>query len=122
MTQPNLYKATVLGLKLEDKLSWNKHIHKVAKKVNTGIGVNRKIRARLVNRDALISVYALINPHFDYCSEVRDSMGVGVSNRLQKLQDTAARVMNFSNDISGTRMGKFGLGKPSLKLKQCTRS
>ena len=79
-----VHKATVLGVELDDKLSWNKHIDKVAKKVTSGIGAIRKIRD-FVNRDTLISIYnALINPHFDYCSEVWDTMGVGLSNRLQK--------------------------------------
>ena len=77
--------ATVLGVEIDDRLSWDSHIGKVAKKVRT-------IRD-LVDRETLISVYnALINPHFD-C--------VGLSNRLQKLQNRAARVtIKFSNDIS----------------------
>ena len=94
--------ATVLGVEIDDRLSWDSHIDKVAKKVTSGIGAIRKIRD-LVDRETLISVCnALINPHFDYCSEVWDTMGVGLSNRLQKLQNRAARViMNFSNDIPG---------------------
>ena len=92
----------ILGVELDDKLSWNKHIDKGAKKVTSEIGDIRKNRD-CVNRDTLISIYnALINPHFDYCSEVWDTMGVGLSNRLQKHQNRAARViMNFINDISG---------------------
>ena len=39
-----VHKATVLGVELDDKLSWNKHIDKVAKKVTSGIGAIRKIR------------------------------------------------------------------------------
>ena len=72
-----------------------------------------------VNRDTLISIYnALINPHFDYCSEVWDTMGVGLSNRLQKLQNRAARViMNFSNDISGPEAIK-ALGWESLETRR----
>ena len=94
--------ATVLGVEIDDRLSWHSHIDKVAKKVTSGIGAIRKTRD-LVDRETLISVYnALINPHFDYCSEVWDTMGVGLSNRLQNLQNSAARViMNFSNDIPG---------------------
>ena len=94
--------ATVLGVEIDDRLSWDSHIDQVAKKVTSGIGAIRKIRD-LVDRETLISVYnALITPHFDYCSEVWDTMGVGLSNRLQKLQNRAARViMNFSNDIPG---------------------
>ena len=69
--------------------------------------------------DYTISIYnALINPHFDYCSEVWDTMGVGLSNRLQNLQNRAARViMNFSNDISGPEAIK-ALGWESLETRR----
>ena len=110
--------ATVLGVELDDKLSWNRHIDKVAKKVTSGIGAIRKIRD-CVDRDTLISIYnALINPHFDYCSEVWDTLGVGLSNRLQKLQNRAARViMNFGNDISGPEAIK-ALGWETLETRR----
>ena len=110
--------ATVLGVELDDKLSWNRHIDKVAKKVTSGIGAIRKIRD-FVDRDTLISIYnALINPHFDYCSEVWDTLGVGLSNRLQKLQNRAARViMNFGNDISGPEAIK-ALGWETLETRR----
>ena len=57
-----------------------------------------------VDRDTLVSVYnALIRPHFDYCSEVWDTLGNGLYNRLQKLQNRAARVvLGVSNDIPGS--------------------
>ena len=111
-------KATVLGVEIDDRLSWNSHIDKVAKKVTSGIGAIRKIRD-FVDRETLISVYnALINPHFDYCSEVWDTMGVGLSNRLQKLQNRAARViMNFSNDIPGPEVLN-ALGWENLAARQ----
>ena len=67
----------------------------------------------------MISIYnALINPHFDYCSEVWDTLGVGLSNRLQKLQNRAARViMNFGNDISGPEAIK-ALGWETLETRR----
>ena len=48
--------ATVLGVEIDDRLSWDSHIDKVAKKVTSGIGAIRKIRD-LVDRETLISVY-----------------------------------------------------------------
>ena len=54
-----------------------------------------------VNKETLISIYdAFIRPHFDYCCEVWDVFGKTQSDRLQKLQNRAARViMSMSNDI-----------------------
>ena len=108
----------MLGVEIDDKLSWNKHIDKVAKKVASGIAAIKKIRD-FVDKETLISVYnALINPHFDYCSKVWDTMGVGLSNRLQKLQNRAARViMKFSNDIPGPEAIKV-LGWEKLETRR----
>ena len=108
----------MLGVEIDDKLSWNKRIDKVAKKVASGIEALRKIRD-FVHQQTLISVYhALINPHFDYCSEVWDTMGVSLSNRLQKLENGGARViMNFSNDIPGPEAIK-ALGWEKLETRR----
>ena len=80
-----------------------------------------------VDRDTLISVYnALIRPHFDYCSEVWDTLGNGLSNRLQKLQNRAARVvLGMSNDIPGSEaLDMLGwqpleTRRANTKLEQC---
>ena len=40
---------------------------------------------------------ALIQPYFDYCSSVWGSIGVCQSERLQKLQNRAARLITFSD-------------------------
>ena len=61
--------------------------------VTSGIGAMRRIRD-FVDRETLSSIYnALVRPHFDYCSEVWDTLGVGLFSRLQKLQNRAARII-----------------------------
>ena len=62
----------------------------------------RRIRD-FVDRETLFSIYnALVRPHFDYCSEVWDTLGVGLSSRLQKLQNRAARIiMNLRYNTPG---------------------
>ena len=79
------FKSRVLGVDIDNKLKWINHIDIVAERVSSGIGAIRRIRD-FIDRDTLISVYnALIRLHFDYCSEVWDTLGNGLSNRLQKL-------------------------------------
>ena len=47
--------------------------------------------------DVVIQIYnALILPHFDYCSPVWDYMSGYLSDKLQKLQNRAARVITKS--------------------------
>jgi hypothetical protein len=56
-----------------------------------------------VDRKTLSSINnALIHPHFDYSSEVWVALGVGLSSRLQKLQNRAARIiMNLRYNTPG---------------------
>ena len=91
-----------LGVEIEENLSWNKLIKNVVKKVTSGIGAMRRIRD-FVGRETLSSIYnGLIRPHFYYCSEVWDTLGEGLSNRLQKLQNRAARIiMNLRYNAPG---------------------
>jgi len=57
---------------------------------------------------------ALILPHFDYCSTVWGTCGVTLQNKLQKLQNRAARVLTFSNyDVNAEQLLEI-LGKKKL--------
>jgi hypothetical protein len=67
--------------------------------------------------------------HFDYCSEVWDTLGVGLSSRLQKLQNRVARViMNLRYNTPGIEaINALGweplerLDEPNVKLNKCTK-
>ena len=55
-----------------------------------------------MDRNTLICAYnALILPHFDYCCEVWDAIGVNLSDCVQKLQNTAARVITGRKNEHG---------------------
>ena len=57
------------------------------------IGAIRKLKP-YVTRETLVSVYcALVQPYFDYCCLVWEPIGATLSNRLQSLQNRAARVI-----------------------------
>ena len=63
----------------------------------SGVSAIRRIRD-FVPPEILITVYnSLIKPHFDYCSVVLRCCSKGLSQKLQKLQNRAARIITFSN-------------------------
>lgn len=65
-----VFHSKVLGVEVDQFLSWEKHIEVIAKKITSGIGALRRIR-NFVYRETLISVHnAIVQPHFNYCSEV----------------------------------------------------
>ena len=117
--------SRVLGVEVDENLSWNKHTENVVKNVTSGIGAMWRIRD-FVDRENLSTIYnALIRPHFDYCCEVWDTLGVGLSNRLQKLQNRAARmIMNLRyntpgiEEINALGWEPLETGRAKSKVKQ----
>ena len=90
---------------LDEQLVWKNNLDSFASKVSKGIGMLRRMK-KFVPQQTLISVYnAIILPHFDYCSLVWDNCYNYSLEKLQKLQNRAARVITGksyevrSNDI-----------------------
>ena len=65
----------------------------VSKKIACAIGAIKRIR-HLTPFNVLIKVYnSLIQPHFDYCNVVWGNCNKGLSEKLQRLQNRAARIL-----------------------------
>ena len=74
-------------------LFWKSNTKNICKKICSGISAIRPVKPH-VNKETFISVYnALVRPYFDYCCEVWDVFGETQSQRLQKLQNRAARII-----------------------------
>ena len=90
-----------MGILIDSNLTWGNHIDKLAKKIASGIAAVRRVR-QFVPSSTLHLIYkALIQPHFDYCSVVWGNCGIKLADKLQKLQNRAARALTFSNYDTG---------------------
>ena len=86
-----------LGLNIDDRLSWSNHIKDLCRKISSAIGALRRIRP-LISQSTAVQIYnALIQPHFDYCAPVWDGLSSYLCEKLQKLQNRAARVILQAN-------------------------
>ena len=95
--------AKSLGLLIDEHLPWTKHIEEISKKISSAIGALKRVRPFISESTALKIYQALILPHFDYCSPVWDELSVTLSDKLQQLQNRAARVITrsrFDNSAS----------------------
>ena len=94
-----------LGIFIDENLRWQTHIDKLSKKVASGIGAIKRIRT-FVPPPTLHYIYnSLIQSHFDYCNLVWGNCGKTLFDRLQKLQNRAARVLTFSSyDADASRL------------------
>ena len=89
--------AKSLGLIIDNRLSWSNHVNDLCKKVTSAIGALRRIRP-LISQSTEVLIYnSWIQPHFDYCSLVWDGFSDQLSDKLQKLQNRAARVILKAN-------------------------
>ena len=93
---PRTESYTCLGVELDERLTWEKHIDKICAKVGAGIGVTRRMRP-FVPLETLKLIYnALVQPYFDYCSPLWDNCGGGLKDKLQRVQNRAVRVITGS--------------------------
>jgi hypothetical protein len=85
--------SKTLGVVIDEHLTWQRQIENIQTKISKGIGMLRRIK-KIVPKTTLIKVYnAIILPHFDYCSLVWDNCSDYLIDKLQKLQNRAARVI-----------------------------
>ena len=64
------------------------------------IGAFRHIRPLISQSTAVLVYNSLIQPHFDYCTLVWDGFSDQLSDKLQKLQNWAARVIWKANNMT----------------------
>ncbi len=86
-----------LGLNIDENLSWNKHIEIISKKIASGIGALKRMRPFVPSSTLKYIFNSIIQPHFDYCCVVWDNCTKFSTDKLQKLQNRAARILTFSS-------------------------
>jgi predicted dinucleotide-binding enzyme len=86
-------KSKTLGVIIDEHLLWNHQIQNTVTKASKGIGLMRRIK-QFVPKSTLVKIYnAIVLSHFDYCSLVWDNCCDYLKNKLQKLQNRAARII-----------------------------
>ena len=86
-----------LGIVIDNNMAWHSHIDKLSKKIASSIGAIKRIRPFLLPEIRQYIYNALVQPHFDYYSIVWGNCGKMLSERLQKLQNRAARILTSSS-------------------------
>ena len=82
-----------LGLMLDETLSWNEQVKAITTKVNRGLNVLKRLREFVDLETLLIAYKTLVQPYFDYCSQVWGGIGSTLSDKLQRLQNRAACII-----------------------------
>ena len=107
-----------LGVHIDQNMSWECHIQNICKKIASALGSIKRIR-HLIPFNSLINVYdSLVQPHFNYCSVVWGNCGSGLSEKLQKLQNRAARILMHASYDSNIDELFRALGWHKLKYQR----
>ena len=86
-----------LGVYIDNTLDWKNHIQEITKKISRSLGL-LKYAKRFLPLESLKDIYtSIIDPHFRYCCAVWGVCGLTEIQKLQKLQNRAARIITDSN-------------------------
>ena len=106
-----------LRLELDEGLTWESHESAIISKVSKVIGVLRRLKS-LLPLSALVLIYNfLIQSHFDYCSVIWDNVAGGLGQKLQRMQNRAARIISGSDYYthSSEILGSYALNWINLE-------
>ena len=81
-----------LGLTLDDKMSFQKHLYQMSGHVNYTIRKVKEIRGYINTQTALTIFNSLVKPHLDYCDIIWDVAGAATKNKIQYIQDKALSI------------------------------
>ena len=94
--------AKLLGLYIDQTLSFNDHTNSLVKRVSSKIAVLHRLRQFLAS-NILNTVYlTTIQPIFDYCLSVWGNSSKQNINAIQKLQNRSARAVTGNFDYSSS--------------------
>ena len=78
---------------IDETLTWDEQVTLITKKVNKGLNVLRSLRD-VFDIKILTTVYqTLVQPYFDYRSQVWGGLGTTLCNKLQRLQNRAVLII-----------------------------
>ena len=90
-----VFEHKTLGVHIDESLTWCPHINDVTKKISAGLAVLRRISATVPFHTRINIYNALVMPYFNYCSPVWGNIGKSLSDKLQKLQNRASRIVTL---------------------------
>ena len=83
-----------LGVTLSADMTYRAHVEAVAKKVASELFLLRRLACRIRSKDIVREAYVrYVRPHFEYAAPVLASLPLNMSERLEKLQRRAMRII-----------------------------
>ena len=82
-----------LGLITDENLTWDHHINYISQKMKQNLGILKHMHKTLSTESLYMLYKTLIEPHIRYCIIVWGNCGEVLKDKLQILQNRAARII-----------------------------
>jgi hypothetical protein len=86
-----------LGITIDDTLSFDEHVDSICKTSNFHFRVLRYIRKHISEATAKTIACSMIDGRLDYCNSVLYRTSLANINKLQRVQNSAARIVTKSS-------------------------
>jgi hypothetical protein len=120
---PNVIKpdstVKLLGVKIDDKLSFENHIIELCNKAGKQLNALRRL-SKVLNFESKLKIYnSFISSHFKYCPLICNECSKSLVNKLEKLQERALRfVCDSKNSTYDDILKKTNLSSLSKSRNQ----
>ncbi len=95
--------AKLLGIIIDESLTWDKHIYKMYYKISKKLGMLKILKKFIPCNTLLMLFNSLVLPHFDYANVIwRTSCGTQIKY-VFKLHKRAARILTNASRFSWTK-------------------
>ena len=96
-----------LGVIIDDKLTWTRHISYIKNKISKGMGIMLKAR-KFLNRKILLQLYhSFVYPYLIYCLEIWGNAADIHIDPIVKLQKKIVRIITFSTFVFKSQYSAF---------------
>ena len=93
---------TTLGVTIDNKLTFNNQVASVCKSSYFHIRAFRHIRPFLTDQMATAVAVAIVQSRLDYANSLLYGISVANLNKLQRVQNAAARLVLWHSDLSSS--------------------
>ena len=95
---------------IDENQTWENYVDALSDKIASGVGAIKRINHCFPATASHDVYYGLVQSHFDYCSVVWVNCGKTLRDKLQRLQNRAARVLTNSkyDADEGILLNDFG--------------
>ena len=92
-----------MGVYIDDKLNWHKHVSHIIKKISKSIGIINKLKRNFDIRTKCLLYYSFIYPYLQYCIVAWGSASPSTLLPLKRKQKRAIRVISGSEFYAHTQ-------------------